>query len=134
MPYGKQDDPLTYKIIGCCQTVHRELGPGFEETIYQRALALELEAAGFDFTREEWIPVTYKGKDVGTKRIDFVVENCMLEIKAKDNLEPVHFVQALSYLKASGYEKGLLINFGSKALQVERLINSHGRRTTDCAD
>ncbi len=121
MPYGEEHDPVTYRIIGCCYRVHRELGPGFEELVYQRALALEFRAAGLEFDREVWIPVMYRGKEVGQKRVDFVVEDCLLEIKARDQLEPVHFVQTLSYLKASGYRVALLVNFGGKSVQVERI-------------
>jgi len=126
MPYGKQDDPLTYSIIGCCHAVHRGLGPGFEEVIYQRALALELQAAGLDFSREEWIPVHYRGKEVGKKRVDFIVVDCLVEIKACAQLEPVHFVQTLSYVKASGMRVGLLVNFGGKSVEVERIICGGG--------
>jgi GxxExxY protein len=129
MSHGERGDPHTYKIIGCCQAVHRELGPGFEEVIYQRALARELQSAGVEFAREEWINVNYKGQEIGKKRIDFVVGDCMLEIKARDALEPVHFVQTLSYLKASGYRIALLVNFGSKSLEVERIINTRTRRS-----
>lgn len=124
MPHGKQDDPLTYKIIGCCMTVHRRLGPGFEELIYQRALGLELLAAGLDYSREVTIPVWYEEMQVGVKRLDFVIDDCVVELKATGALEEVHFVQTLSYLKATGHRIALLVNFGAKSLQVERVINS----------
>jgi GxxExxY protein len=118
---------LTGRIIGAAQEVHRFLGPGFEEVIYQRALAKELLAHGLEFEREVPIDVVYKGEKVGTKRVDFVVGDnsgdVMLEIKAKSALEDVDFVQALSYLKASGYKVGLLINFGSQRLEIKRLAN-----------
>lgn len=118
---------LTGRIIHAAQVVHHELGAGFEEVIYQRALAKELQADGLEWEREVWIDVWYKGEKVGRKRVDFVVADAtgsvMVEIKAKAQLEDVHFVQALSYLKASGYKVGLLINFGSKRVEIRRLAN-----------
>ena len=118
---------LTGKIIAAAQEVHITLGPGFEEKIYQRALALELPAQGLEYSREVWIDVHYKEETVGKKRVDFLIDDqtgaVMVEIKAKSKLEDVDFVQALSYLKASGYKVGLLINFGGRSLQVKRLAN-----------
>lgn len=115
---------VTARIIAAARQVHRELGPGFEEVVYQRALALELQAHGLEFSREVWVDVHYKGRKVGRKRIDFVVEDVMVEVKAKAGLEDVDIVQALSYLKAAGLQVGLLLNFGGKALQIKRLIHS----------
>ena len=86
----------TARIIKAAQNVHHELGPGFEEVIYQRALTLEFPAEGLDYSREVWIDVNYRGKKVGRKRIDFIVEEVMVEIKAKSVLEEVDFVQTLS--------------------------------------
>ena len=118
---------LTGQIIGAAQEVHRTLGSGFMEVIYQRALAKELPAHGLEYSREVWIDVLYKGEKVGRKRVDFVIGDSsgdvMVEIKAKGALEEVDFVQTLSYLKASGYRVGLLINFGSKRLGIKRLAN-----------
>ena len=118
---------LTGKVIKAAQVVHHELGPGFREVIYQRALARELPLHGLVHEREVWIDVLYKGSRVGRKRVDFVIGDetgdIMLEIKAKGTLEEVDFVQALSYLKASGFRVGLLINFGSRRLEVKRLAN-----------
>jgi GxxExxY protein len=84
---------------------------------------IQLQADGLEPSREVWIQVKYKERVVGRKRVDFVVEGVMLEIKAKAQWEPVDFVQALSYLKASGSKVGLLINFGGKELQIKRLAN-----------
>lgn len=112
----------TYKIIGACLRVHRELGPGFRELIYQRALELEFQAAGLEFIREEWIPVYYRGREVGKHRVDFIVDGVMVEVKAVSELAPEHYVQAVSYLKASQYKLGLLVNFGRKKLDVHRLM------------
>ena len=114
---------ITARIIAAAQEVHRELGPGFEEVIYQRALARELPVHQLEFSREVWIDVHYKGEKVGRKRVDFIIDQVMVELKAKAELEPVDFVQALSYLKASGYQVGLLLNFGSPKLQIKRLAN-----------
>jgi GxxExxY protein len=126
-PYIKPVYPhseLTGRIIGAAQEVHRTLGPGFEEIFYQRALEKELRAAGLECEREVWITIHYKGEKLGRKRVDFVVEICMVETRAKAALEPVDHVQTLSYLKASGCEIGLLINFGAPKLEVQRLINT----------
>lgn len=121
---------LTSRIIACCIEVHRTLGPGFEEVFYQRALLRELDAAGLEAAREVDIEVSYKGLALGKKRVDFVVGECMLEIKARSALEDVDRVQALSYLKASGFAVGLLVNFGGPKVQVVRLANTQGRGTT----
>lgn len=125
-PYVKDEYPLsdvTARIIAVAKEIHRTLGPGFEEVFYQRAMTLELPTQKLEFGREIWIDVNYKGKKLGSKRVDFVIEEVMVEIKAKAALEEVDFVQTLSYLKASGYKVGLLINFGAKTLEIKRLAN-----------
>ena len=114
---------ITARIIAAAQEVHRQLGPGFEEVIYQRALARELPTHNLDFSREVWIDVHYKGERVGKKRVDFIIDAVMVEIKAKAGLQPVDHVQTLSYLKASGYKVGLLFNFGGAKLMIKRLVN-----------
>ena len=118
---------LTARIIGAAQAVHRGLGPGFEEVIYQRALAKELPAHDLEHAREVEIDVLYKGEKVGKKRVDFVIGDhsgdVMVEIKAKGALEDVDVVQALSYLKASGFAVGLLLNFGGRRLEIKRLAH-----------
>jgi len=127
--YIKPDYPhseLTARIIACAQEVHRVLGPGFEEIFYQRALEKELRAAGLECEREVWITEHYTGEKLGRKRVDFVADICMIETKAMKALEPVHHVQTLSYLKASGCEIASLINFGAPRLEVQRLINTKG--------
>ncbi len=117
-------DPLTYKIIGCALEVHNTLGNGFQEVIYQRCLALELEKQGLSFVREDEIPLYYKGTEVGSRRADFVVESRVLvELKAMLRLEDVHLAQGLNYLVAYQLPKGLLINFGGKSLQYKLLFN-----------
>jgi len=114
---------VTARIIAAAKEVHRVLGPGFREVIYQRALKEELPAHDLEFGREVWIDIYYKGKKIGRKRVDFIVEEVMVETKAKGALEPVDFVQTLSYLKASGYKVGLLLNFGTTRLEIKRIAN-----------
>ena len=119
-------DELTYKIIGCAMKVHNALGNGFQETIYQRCLAIELNRQGIQFDREREMPIFYEGVSVGTRRADFIVEGgVMVELKAVIRLEDVHLAQGLNYLEAYKIEKGLLINFGSPSLEVKRLFRKH---------
>ena len=114
------DDELTYKIIGCAMKVHNTLGNGFQEVIYQRCLAIELEKAGLEFQREQEMPIYYEGIEVGKRRADFLVEGkVMVEIKAIIKLEPVNLTQGLNYLTAYNYDIGLLINFGSTSLEYK---------------
>jgi len=116
---------LSYKIIGCAMEVHKRLGNGFQEVIYQRALAIEMKIQGIEFSREHEMPIRYKGHNIGSRRVDFFVEECvMLEIKARINLEDVHLAQAMNYVEAYGLEIGLLINFGAKSLQYKRVHNN----------
>lgn len=116
---------LTEKIIGCAMKVHSTLGNGFQEVIYQRCLAIEMEQAGLGFARELEMTIYYNGIDVGTRRVDFLVEECiMVELKALINLEDVHLAQAMNYIEAYKSEVGLLINFGSKSLQFKRVHNN----------
>lgn len=117
----------TNQIIKAAIEVHRELGPGFQEVVYQRALSLELNAAGIEFNRESSVPVFYKGKHIDTRRVDFVVEDVIVEIKARKEFLPEDFMQTLSYLKASGFRIALLINFGSKRIEIKRFINERTR-------
>ncbi|MGO9481703.1 MAG: GxxExxY protein [Candidatus Kryptoniota bacterium] len=115
---------ITEKIIGCAMKVHSTLGNGFQEVIYQRALAIELSNAGIDFLREVEMPIHYAGEEIGTRRADFVVDGkIMMELKALIALEDVHLAQALNYLEAYNLEIGLLINFGAKRLEFKRLTN-----------
>jgi GxxExxY protein len=116
---------ITEKIIGCAMKVHRTLGNGFQEVIYQRALAIELENQGLEFVREREMPIFYEDREIGTRRVDFFVEKkIMVELKALSMLEDVHVAQAINYLEAYCMEIGLLINFGAKSLQFKRVINS----------
>jgi GxxExxY protein len=116
---------ITHKIIGCSMEVHKYLGNGFQEVIYQRALKIEMEQQGLSFSREHEMQIKYKGIDIGTRRVDFFVEEkIMVEIKAVIQLEDVHLAQAINYLEAYGLEIGLLINFGSRSLQFKRLVKT----------
>ena len=118
---------ITGKIIGCAYEVHSFLGNGFQEVVYQRALALEFKNAGLNFNRELEMPIYYKNykEEVGLRRVDFLVEGKVLvELKALITLEDVHLAQILNYLKAYKLEVGLLINFGTKSLVTKRVIQT----------
>jgi GxxExxY protein len=115
---------ITEKIIGAAMKVHAALGNGFQEVIYQRALEIELEDSGLRFVRELSMPVYYKNKQIGERRVDFFVEDKILvELKAIIQLENVHLAQAKNYLEAYNMQIGLLLNFGSTSLQFKRLEN-----------
>lgn len=116
---------LTHNIIGCAMKIHSELGNGFQEVIYQRCMAIEMEEAGLCFEREKEMTILYKGNNVGLRRVDFLVEGLiMVELKAVINLEDVHLAQAMNYCEAYDLQIGLLINFGSKSLQFKRVHNN----------
>jgi GxxExxY protein len=116
---------LTHTIIGAAMEVHSVLGKGFQEVIYQRALAIEFADRNISFSREHGMYIQYKGENIGTRRVDFFVEDCiMLEIKAIINIEDVHLAQAMNYVEAYNLEIGLLINFGVKSLQFKRVHNN----------
>ncbi len=117
-------EEITKRIIGCAMQVHRTLGNGFQEVIYQRALAIEMQLAGLSFEREKEMSIYYRNEIIGTRRVDFFVENKILvELKALIRLEDVHLAQALNYCEAYQMELGLLINFGSKSLEFKRVHN-----------
>jgi GxxExxY protein len=122
----KEEYPLsevTGKIIGCAMEVHRLLGNGFQERIYQRALAIEMTLQGLSYSREHEMDIYYKGNLLGTRRVDFFVEEeIMVELKAVKHLEDVHLAQAINYLEAYGKEIGLLINFGDISLRFHRVM------------
>jgi GxxExxY protein len=115
---------LTAKIIGCAMNVHKALGNGFQEVIYQRALEIEMRLANLSFSREFEMPIFYRDEQIGTRRVDFLVEGIIsVELKAITKLEDVHFAQAINYLEAYNLEVGLLINFGEISLNFKRLTN-----------
>jgi GxxExxY protein len=118
-------EELTHRIIGCAMTVHATLGTGFQEVIYQRALALEFELSGIAFVAEKEMKISYRGKTIGKRRVDFLVEQeIMVELKARTMLEDVHLNQAMNYLEAYQKEIGLLINFGARSLEFKRVHNN----------
>ena len=120
MRYGE----TTHKIIGCAMQVHNVLGSGFQEVIYQRALAIEMQKQGLSYAREMSMDIFYDGHHIGTRRVDFFVEDTiMLELKAVANLDDNHLAQAMNYCQAYGLPIGLLINFGAKSLQYKRVYN-----------
>lgn len=116
-------EDISSKVIGVALCVHRNLGAHFQELTYQRALAVELNLSGISFGREVRIPIHYRGKRIHTRRVDFVVDEILVEIKAKAILEERDFEQTLSYLKASGFKIALLLNFGQRKLGIKRIVN-----------
>ena len=116
---------LTAKIIGCAMTVHSALGNGFQEFIYQNALKIEMESQGISFSREHEMPIFFKGRQIGKRRADFLVEDVVcVELKAVIELQDVHLAQAINYLEAYDLAVGLLINFGARSLQFKRVTNN----------
>jgi GxxExxY protein len=115
---------MTGQIIGLAMEVHKNLGNGFQEVIYQRALEFEFTKNQIKFDREFEMPIIYKGKNIGTRRVDFLINKIIsVEIKAVIQIEPVHLAQAMNYLEAYNLEVGLLLNFGAQSLQIKRLLN-----------
>jgi len=115
---------ITHKIIGCAMQVHNTLGNGFQEVIYQRAMVIELRLADLSFAREMEMPIFYRDEQIGTRRVDFFIEECvMLELKAAERILDVHKAQAINYLEAYHIADGLLINFGGLSLEFKRLYN-----------
>ena len=124
---GHDFGDVTGRIIGAAIAVHNELGPGFQEVVYQRALAIEFQAAGVDFSREESIKIYYKDQHIDTRRVDFVVGDCIVEIKARSELRPEDYIQTLGYLRATHFRVALLINFGGEKATFKRFINEQGK-------
>lgn len=120
----KDKDPLTERIIGCAYKVHSELGPGFNEAIYHNALKVAFDENELKYQTEKSFNISFQGKRVGRLRLDLIVEDeVIIEVKAiTGNVPAVFELQVLSYLKASGYKVGLLMNFGNKSCQVRRLM------------
>jgi GxxExxY protein len=116
------DEELTYKIIVSAMRVHGSLGNGFQVVIYQSALVIEFWKGGLNFERELEMPIFYEGINIGTRRVDFLVEGTiMVEMKAVVKREDVHLAQGLNYLVAYKLDKGLLLNFGARSLEIKRL-------------
>ena len=121
-----EQDPETYAIIGAAMEVHRELGCGFLEIPYQEALAQELNEGGIPFAREVTLPILYKGRPLDCLyRADFICYGTIIvELKAIKTISSIEEAQLLNYLKATGHERGLLLNFGAPSLQIKRMIFS----------
>lgn len=126
-----QRDPQTYAILGACMEVHRELGCGFLEGVYQEALEAELENRGIPFSREVRLAVSYKGKLLKCSyQADFVCYGCVIvELKALSSITNIEYSQVINYLKATGFERGLLINFGTPQLEFKRFIRTSNHPT-----
>jgi GxxExxY protein len=115
---------LTHQIIGSAMKVHTTLGNGFQEVIYQRAMAIEMGNQGLGFQREMEMTIYYDGQDIGTRRVDFFVEGViMVELKALMKLEEIHLTQTMNYCQAYNLPIGLLLNFGAKSLDFRRVYN-----------
>lgn len=131
-------DPQTYAIIGACMAVHNELGHGFLEAVYQEALEIEFTRRGIAFVREKPLIIDFTGIALRTRYdADFYCyDSIIVELKALGALAPGHHAQTIHYLKATGCERGLLVNFGASRLEYKRLIFSHSapRLSTDGAD
>ena len=121
----KEIDEITRKIIGSAIAVHTSLGSGFQEFIYQKALAIEMGWNALQYKWEKEMPVLYRGQQIGTRRVDFLVEGCIvLELKAVPELTEAHKAQAIHYLEAFGQADGLLINFGESTVKFKRIFNN----------
>jgi GxxExxY protein len=122
---------LTGKIIGCAMKVHKALGNGFQEVIYQRALEIEMQMANIGFYREFEMPIFYHDQQIGTRRVDFFVEDLIsVELKALAIMDNSHLAQAINYLEVYNLEIGLLINFGEASLNFKRVTNKKFRPKT----
>jgi len=124
---GDRANEMSHAVIGAAIEVHRVLGPGFLEAIYEEALCMELQLRGISFARQQAIAVKYKGKIMGEGRVDLLVGGVLVvELKAVEALAPIHSVQLLSYLRATGHELGLLINFNSSVLRdgIKRIAST----------
>ena len=124
-------DGIAGAVIGAALEVHRTLGPGFLENIYEQALAVELVLRGIPFERQKAIGVSYKGRSIGEGRVDFMFDNSLIvELKSVEKLLPVHHAQVLSYLKAAECHVGLLINFHERLLRdgIKRVVLTAPRR------
>lgn len=131
----KRRDALTYEIIGTAMAVHRELGHGFLEAVYQVALANEFNHLGIPFQKEQHLPVSYRGEVIAEYQADFICyDKIIVELKALQKLSGVEEAQVINYLKATGLQRGLLINFGARSLQQKRLVFTHQKGSTDYAD
>jgi GxxExxY protein len=122
---GAATDELSGRVIGAAMRVHAALGPGFTEAVYQNALAIEMALDGIPFEREETLEVRYRGEGIGAYRVDLLVDRrLILELKAVRTILPEHEGQVVNYLTATGLEQALLLNFGTRSLQIKKKFRS----------
>ncbi|HEX7500783.1 MAG TPA: GxxExxY protein [Polyangia bacterium] len=122
---GLEQEELTGSVIGAAIEIHKALGPGFLESVYENALAFELAARGIGFERQLAVPILYRGSEVGLHRLDLLVAALIVaELKAVKALEDVHFAVVRSYFRATGREHGLILNFAKPTLEIKRVIAS----------
>jgi len=127
-----EDDPLTARVIGIAIEIHKEIGPGFAESMYHRAMEIDLGTAGIHFLSEAPYSLKYKNRILGNFELDLVVEGCLLlELKALENLPQIAEIQVVQYLKASGLDTGLILNFGTSTLQIKRKYRRRAPSTED---
>ena len=123
-PLSEALERLTYEVVGCAIEVHRSLGPGFLESVYAESLAIALADRGLPYARELTVGVEFKGRPVGSHRLDLLVADALVvELKAVERLAPVHFAQVRSYLRATHLRAGLLFNFEAPTVEVRRILN-----------
>ena len=121
---GLEHEDLTDKIIGCAIEVHKKLGPGFLESIYENAFVIELHKQNLQVEKQREVVIKYDGVEIGRHRLDLIVnDTIVVELKAVKQIEDIHFAIVRSYLKALGKEHGLLINFSRMVVEVKRVIN-----------
>ena len=121
---GHQFESLSRKIIGAAIKVHKELGPGFMESLYEEALKIELSEDGMNHESQKEIKIFYHNQEIGTHRLDLLVENAIVvELKAVQDLADIQYAQVRSYLKATGLKVGLLLNFAKPTLEIKRIVN-----------
>jgi GxxExxY protein len=127
-----QDADITHRIIGAAIRVHRALGPGFLESVYEEALAVEFALSGIQFVRQKTVPLFYKDHQIGEHRLDFLVEGrVVVELKAIRDLEDIHFAIGRSYLKATNLHDGLLLNFATAPLTIKRFCREQSESVAD---
>lgn len=123
---GVTFDPLSQRVIEAALAVHRKLGPGFREELYENALCIELEKRGISYRRQVTVSVTYDAQLIGSHTLDLVVENSLvIELKAVNTILEVHQQQLLGYLRAAAVPVGLVLNFGAFPLQIKRVVNGY---------
>lgn len=125
MKLSKEElNSLSNKIIGLAIKVHKELGPGFVERIYEKALAYEFEKEKLPFVQQRAIKVRYEDLEVGNQRVDFIVEDeIIIELKAVSEISEIHQAQMISYLRTINKRLGLILNFAKKKLEIKRVVN-----------